>query len=281
MGFLDSIKSLVQRLGARAGSGLEEVGLPQLKRYTGYERALGEAIDDRVAPLARDLLKQKSVVEGLASGGKSPTLEALLGDPEQVSKLRAFLKSRPEVMAQATNNRNARELIAGLGAGGVMAGTAYAGKKLMEGGEPKRAGLKVCGPESEAGMDHVKQARTAAFKVGFLRKLAEIGAQPQEFMHHLKEAQIPFLDSVFSGAIGTGRDVVGGGLGLLGEGAKLTGEAALLAPFLVGAATGTTSAMLSSPSMQDIESLRKSEILNLYRQLTREVQARNARRAAV
>jgi hypothetical protein len=128
----------------------------------------------------------------------------------------------------------------------------------------------------EVSMTAEERERANAYKVGFLRKLAEIGVRPDEFMERVKKAD--FLDQVTGGAVGAGRDIIGGGIDLAGTGIKALGQAAILAPLLTGAATGTASAMLSSPSTEDIESLRKAEILNLYKRLTDEVKARMARK---
>jgi hypothetical protein len=119
--------------------------------------------------------------------------------------------------------------------------------------------------------------RANAWKVGFLRKLAELGVRPNVFADRVKSAGV--LDQLTGGAVGAGREVVGGGVDLAGAGLKTLGQAAILAPLLTGAATGTASALLSSPSAEDIESLRKAEILHLYRRLTEEIRARQARKA--
>jgi hypothetical protein len=124
-----------------------------------------------------------------------------------------------------------------------------------------------------------ERGRMHAYKVGFLRKLAELGVRPSAFMSKAMSKRADFLDTLTGGAVGAGREVIGGGVDLASTGIKSLGQAALLAPLLAGVATGTSSAMLSSPSAEDIEALRKAEILNLYRRLTEEVRARQARKA--
>jgi hypothetical protein len=127
-------------------------------------------------------------------------------------------------------------------------------------------------------MTSEQRERANAYKVGFMRKLAELGVRPSQFMSAATAKRADFLDKLTGGAVDVGRDVIGGGVDLAGAGLKTLGQAAILAPLLTGAATGTASAMLSSPSSEDIESLRKAEILNLYRRLTEEIKARQAKK---
>jgi hypothetical protein len=123
-------------------------------------------------------------------------------------------------------------------------------------------------------MTKTLRKRADAYKVGFILKLAELGITPTGFA---KMAD-GFFDVGLSSALGMGRDIAGVGAEVAGTGAKLLGEAALLAPLIVGGATGGAEALLSSPSVEDIESLRKSEIINLYRNLTNEARARMVKR---
>ena len=111
-----------------------------------------------------------------------------------------------------------------------------------------------------------------AFKTGFLRGLAECGVLPSEFFAHVKRAFDPtgFMDE----ALDIGKSAVSGGSSMAGAGLKALGTAALAAPLAVGGASGAAEALLNAPEAEDIENLRKTELLGLYRRLTDEIKAR-------
>jgi hypothetical protein len=124
------------------------------------------------------------------------------------------------------------------------------------------------------------EERSAAFKVGFLRKLAELGVTPNEFYDLVKVAVgDDALSSMFMGATDVGKSLIGTGLDWAGEAAKTLGTVALAAPVAIGAATGALSGALNSPSVEDINVLRKTEALELYKRMTQEINARRARKA--
>jgi len=127
-----------------------------------------------------------------------------------------------------------------------------------------------------------KQERTAAFKVGFLRKLAELGLTPDEFMQGVKQADLESLPDILTGgAVDVGKSAIGAGLDAARLGTKALGYSALLAPLAIGGITGAASGYLDAPTSHDIEIMRKAEMLSLYERLTREAQERRLRRAAV
>jgi len=53
-----------------------------------------------------------------------------------------------------------------------------------------------------------------------------------------------------------------------------------LAPSLGGALTGGMEAKLTSPSVEDIEALRRAELTAKYERMTREIRSRMSRRQA-
>jgi hypothetical protein len=275
MSIHDTVGNFIKRLGGRAAAGLEEVGIPQISNYISKERALGEALDRRLQAAAADMLERNPALSKLlVDQGKVPSPSLLLGESTFRDPLIQKMMANPEVLEEAANRAADRSMVAGMlpllgigGAGTLGAGLAYAS-------EPKLASTKKgCASERGVKMSGEERSRADAFKVGFLRKLAEMGVRPTEFF---KRAE--FFDVGLSNVVGTGRDIVGTGLDLAGAGAKTLGQAALLAPLLAGAATGTAQALLSSPSPEDIESLRKSEILQLYKRLTDEIRARQQRK---
>jgi hypothetical protein len=123
------------------------------------------------------------------------------------------------------------------------------------------------------------QERADAFKVGFLRKLAELGVTPHEFYTTVKSAAgDDMLSSMFMGATDIGKSLIGTGLDWAGDAAKILGGVALAAPVIAGGATGVLSGALNSPSVEDINVLRKTELLGTYKRLTQEINARRARK---
>lgn len=120
-------------------------------------------------------------------------------------------------------------------------------------------------------------ARVAAYKLGFLRKLAELGVMPEEFYTCVKQADLgDIAGSAFMGATDVGKSLIGTGIGWAGDAAKLLGNVAMYAPLAIGGASGVAAGAMNSPSVEDIESLRKAEILELYKRMTQEVNSRRA-----
>jgi hypothetical protein len=123
-------------------------------------------------------------------------------------------------------------------------------------------------------MTQRERERADAFKVGFLRKLAELGVLPGEFTGHVKKAV--GLAGLSLANLASG--VLSSGSGLAGELGRAGLQGAVLAPLALGAATGATSGLLDAPSSSDIEELRKQELLELYKRLAKEVRLRSAMR---
>jgi len=151
------------------------------------------------------------------------------------------------------------------------------GKKLPykkpEGEESKEAG--VLSLYGETGLAEQRE-RANAFKVGFLRKVAELGMTPSEFMGMVKTAMEPM-----TALMGLGSGGLGAAWGLGQEAAKYGLYGAALAPIGVGMATGGLEAKLTSPSVEDIEALRRAELAAKYDRMTKEIRSRMARKAAV
>ena len=122
-------------------------------------------------------------------------------------------------------------------------------------------------------MTRIERERADAYKVGFLRKLAEEGILPSEFAEHAKRASLSGLAMINAAA-----GVLGSGASLAGEVGSLGLKGALLAPIAAGAATGAADGLTDAPSKEDIEFLRKKETLELYKRLAREVNLRRAMR---
>jgi hypothetical protein len=116
--------------------------------------------------------------------------------------------------------------------------------------------------------------RVIAFKVGFLQKVAEMGKTPDEFYGLVKQGFDPsdLLGMASSGLSGLGGIASAGGKGLLYGGIGL--------PIVAGGALGAADAALNAPSGDDIEGLRKAEMLGLLHRLTTEVRGRQAKSMA-
>ena len=113
--------------------------------------------------------------------------------------------------------------------------------------------------------------RNSAFKVGFLKKIAEAGYTPDEFFALLKQAVSP------TDVINSGTSFMGGLGGALSTGGKTLGALALGAPIVAGGALGAADAAINAPAPEDIEHLRKAEMIGLLRRLTTEVNDRQKR----
>jgi hypothetical protein len=114
-------------------------------------------------------------------------------------------------------------------------------------------------------MTKAERERANAYKVGFLRKLAQLGVLPGEF--HKRASGL--------GVLGLA-NLAGSGMSLAGQAGKTGIETALMAPLLAGTATGALSGLSDAPSAEDIEILRQKEKLELLRRLTKEVKLRKA-----
>lgn len=118
----------------------------------------------------------------------------------------------------------------------------------------------------------IEREKAAAFKVGFLSRLAELGVPPDVFFEHCKSASIP--DRLFGGAEGAVKGVASAGANYAGKG--LTGLGGLLvgAPVAAGSALGMGHALMEAPTEDGINSLRKAEELATLQRLLRDVHAR-------
>lgn len=114
-----------------------------------------------------------------------------------------------------------------------------------------------------------------AFKVGFLKKVAELGYTPDEFFAMTKVAFDPADLLSMAGSAGKG---LGSALSM---GGKALGAAALGAPIVAGGVLGAADAAANAPSTDDVESLRKAEMIGLLRRLTSEVSGRQQKRTNV
>jgi len=130
-------------------------------------------------------------------------------------------------------------------------------------------------------MDKVKRQRADAYRVGFLKKLAELGILPSRFHAGVKQAfldPMALLNPFVQGAADVGK-------GALSETARslasTAGHTAVLAPLAIGGVTGIADAALNAPSPEDIENLRKAELIANYERLSKETSARRARRASM
>lgn len=124
--------------------------------------------------------------------------------------------------------------------------------------------------------------RAAAFRVGFLKKLAEAGVTPTQFLERVKKADLTdLLSSIVSGATGVGQSALSGGVGVLGDIASKGALAAGLAPVALGGVTGATSALLDAPSTEDVAALRQAELAATYRRLAQQIRARMQRKEAL
>jgi len=118
-------------------------------------------------------------------------------------------------------------------------------------------------------MTAVDRERANAYKVGFLKKLAELGVLPGEFFKEAAGLSALALANLATGAMGSGAS-------LAGQAGKLGLEGAVLAPLAVGTATGAMSGLADAPSSEDIEALHQKEKLELIKRLTKEVKLRRA-----
>ncbi len=128
----------------------------------------------------------------------------------------------------------------------------------------------------------MSQERAMAFRVGFLTKLAQLGVTPSQLLDRVKQADVTdLLSALASGTAGVGQTALGHGLSLAGDVAGTGLTVAGLAPLALGGITGATSAMLNSPSLEDIDTLRQAELAATYDRLAKQIRARMARKAAV
>ena len=126
--------------------------------------------------------------------------------------------------------------------------------------------------------------RMTAFKVGFVKKLAHLGLPPDQLFGMMKSAVTDPTDLIaelMRGSAGTAKDIAGAGLSTAGTLGRYGLYGSVLAPLALGAAGGAADAYMGAPSSSDIENIRQQELVDSYKRLTREVQARRERRKAM
>ncbi len=133
-------------------------------------------------------------------------------------------------------------------------------------------------------MDDFRE-RVDAFKVGFLRGLADQGITPSEFCTAMaKEAKLTdmgnpaeVLGGLASG-MGAPISVLGGmAMGVGKDVAGTAGKALLAAPIVAGGLAGVAAERLSSPDPKMVENLQKAELIGLYKRLATKMKERKAR----
>jgi len=130
------------------------------------------------------------------------------------------------------------------------------------------------------------QERVDAFKVGFLRGLADQGLLPSEFFAMAKQAAsasdltdpAAVLGSIAGGVSAPVSMVAGKAMDIGAGVAGTAGKALLAAPLVLGGLAGVATERLASPDPKSIENLQKAELIGLYRRLATKMKERRARR---
>lgn len=122
------------------------------------------------------------------------------------------------------------------------------------------------------------EKRAAAFKVGFLQRLAESGIAPDQFFERLNK-RADLLDQFGGGVSDVAKKLWGTGGQALQTGGNWAGNALISAPIVAGSALGMGQAVLEAPTEGSVQTLRKAEELALLERLTREIEERRRRRA--
>lgn len=117
-------------------------------------------------------------------------------------------------------------------------------------------------------MDKTARDRAAAFKLGFLTKLAGLGITPGQFFSLAKKAD--FLDPFVSGAARFGEQAAMAGV----TGAKYLAGLGLAAPIVAGGGAGLAHTLLDAPTEEDVELLQQAELEATYRRLAEEIRDR-------
>lgn len=112
--------------------------------------------------------------------------------------------------------------------------------------------------------------KRAAFKVGFLIKLAEQGITPDSFFSKVANDFVTGLADIPRGLFSAGASAGSSALGGLGQ-------ALLHGPAYAGAALGSAHAAMEAPSESGIDALKRVEELGTLQRLTREIHARRKR----
>lgn len=120
-----------------------------------------------------------------------------------------------------------------------------------------------------------QREKAAAFKVGFLSRLAERGITPDAFFRRAKMASI--TDRLYGGAESAVKGVAGLGSSAGQTGLKGLSNLLVGAPVAAGSALGMGHALMEAPTEDGIQSLRKAEELATIQRLLRDVRARKVR----
>lgn len=118
--------------------------------------------------------------------------------------------------------------------------------------------------------------RISAFKLGFLKKLAEDGITPDEFHGLIKQAFDPLAAMVsgVGGATDIGTKLMSTGADVGGSVLKNLAYAGLIAPVVLGGTAGAIEARLTSPSVEDLEAMRRAELAAKYEQMSHVIRQR-------
>lgn len=126
--------------------------------------------------------------------------------------------------------------------------------------------------------DKVKAEKKAAFKVAFLTKLASLGLTPNEWFEQLTKQSDDPLSALIGGGMDIGKSALSGIASAVPTAAKAVGAGALLAPLAIGGAAGIADGYMNAPTSDDIEIMRKAELLGALKRHTQEVRQRMAQR---
>ncbi len=120
--------------------------------------------------------------------------------------------------------------------------------------------------------------KKAAFKVAFLAKLASAGITPNEWFEQLTKQSDDPLSALIGGGVDIGKSALSGIASAVPTAAKAIGAGALLAPLAIGGAAGVADGYMNAPTSDDIDIMRKAELLNALKRQTQEVRQRTAQR---
>lgn len=109
-----------------------------------------------------------------------------------------------------------------------------------------------------------------AFKVGFLKGLAQAGVTPAEFAAAMSKN----ASGALAGAAGA---LLSGAASVPVPAAKALMLGGLALPVAAGAGTGAAEAILSSPVPEDMNTLRAEEMRDTYLRMARIIRERSAR----
>ncbi len=115
--------------------------------------------------------------------------------------------------------------------------------------------------------------KRAAFKVGFLMKLAEDGISPDTFFKRASS----LVDSTLGGIADVPKNLWSTAMSAGSTGFGTLGGLAIQAPLYAGSALGSAHAAMEAPSDSGIKALQRVEELETLRRLTRGIHERRKR----